>query len=76
MCACDKSFVASVTQELMHRILWDFLCRVIDINWCLSTFDENHLTGGAVVELFADLNRSRLLEDETSEKFIYGKCVF
>ena len=29
LCVCDKNFVASVPQELMHRISWNFIFWVI-----------------------------------------------
>ena len=29
LCVCDKNFVASVAQELIHRISWNFVFSVI-----------------------------------------------
>ena len=50
---CDNHFEASVTQTYA-RISMKFLNELLlDINECLSPFDENHTSGGAAVPEFS-----------------------
>ena len=55
LCVCDKNFCgkcSSKTNALNFMKL--FILDYTTINWCLTTFDENLSTGGAVITLFLE----------------------
>ena len=53
---CDKNFGASVAQELMNRISWKFIFRIIPTLISVWTFGGNHWTDGAAIKRFPDLS--------------------